>query len=928
MKKKHFSAKLAILVTCFALLFSAGIPTAATSKHSGSIQMTELLTNTYYGEPQPLLTPLDSAVSIFNGAVGIEDGHHVMYTTTRGTPAKLNVVDLDDYKLLRVIDLVGTENTWAHKVTVDGDLYIATIGGGAKLWRYSPDTKQASIVAAFQGESNPFSITSDPEGNVYVGTYPGGKVFQYNPETQEVTDYGQMNPGITQEYIRSIAYVDGNIYAGTGHSKIIKYNIETGEKTDIAASLGEPGHVYDLDQIDNRYLFARYELSSNGYIYDTVSEQWLDTVIPNVRGLHVEEESLNGNVYYMDGNQFKYFNLETLEIHDTGMRYHSGLRGADWVEFNDPELPGKSLVTINFSGSVYIFNIETKKVIGLPSVVKGTAATISQVEKGPDGNLYISGDQTSLGAIYNPDDSSTKSFALGQGDSMSALGDKMLIGVYPDGKVVEFDTTQEPSSTNPKDLFVLGEEQNRVVNIHTADGKAFIGSVPFYGELGGALTIYDPKAEGEKYMVYRNVVEDQSVVSLAYKDGLVFGSTTINGGLGVDPTAGEAKIFVWDVINEQKVNEVTLEIPGLEKPQTIGDLSFGPDGLLWGAANNMIFAMNPDTLEVVKCKKIYPDGTLYYSPWQTVNLKWSNGILYANFDENLTSINPQTLESKKITQFVYSFTFGDDGDIYYALGSNRTFLYKIEVTSFTLMLSLIESYQKSNEIGQPLATQLLNKLNQTEHHLKDGKREQAVRQMHDFVKHLNHEDMAQFISERAKQILNSKAENLIEILTAEGEPPMQVLPLTNPSFEEPVANEHIPGWTSIFNETDNYYKEVTNQQSLTGDYSLKITDKVRNASVAVVSDATVIEAGAEYTASAHVFVEEGEGSLMLRFYDENYSQLSEHSLPFKVMLGQWEEVQIKGTAPENAKYARIYAYITSYQTGTVYYDDISLEKPI
>ncbi|WP_053598364.1 FIMAH domain-containing protein [Bacillus sp. FJAT-18017] len=927
MKSNKLIMKLFAVATAIAIIFSASFHTPGlASAETNSVP--EELTKKYFGEPEKLLTPLNSTVSIFNGAVGKEDGKNVMFTTTRGTPAKLNVVDLDTNKLLRVIDLTNSENTWAHEVTVDGDLYIATSGGGAKLWKYSPVTKQASVVATFAGQSDPFSITSDPDGNVYVGTYPSGKVFQYNPDTNKVTDFGQMNPEYTQEHIRSLAYIDGNIYAGTGHSKIVKYTIATGEKQDIAASLGEPGHVYDMDKVDNRYLFIRYELSSNGYIYDTVTEEWLDVVIPKVRGLHVEEESLNGNVYYMDlgSNALKYINLETLEIHDSGMKYGSGFRGVDWVEFDDPALPGKSLVTVNFSGSIYIFNIETNKVIERPSVVRGTAATMARVETGPDGNLYMSGVQTSRGAIYDPNDGSTRSFALGQGDSMATLGDKVLVGVYPEGKIVEYDTTKEPSAANPRDLFVLGENQNRIIDIHAADGKAFIGSVPFYGELGGALTIYDPAVEGEKYKVYRNVVQDHSIVSLTYKDGLVYGSTTINGGLGIDPAAQEAKVFVWDVENEQKVKETTVEIPGLNNPHTIGELSFGPDGLLWGAADNMIFALNPETLEVVKSKKIYPDGVLFYSPWQPIDLKWSNGMLFANFDENLTMIHPETLVSKLVTNSAHHFTFGEDGNIYYILGSNRTYLNKIEVTSFEGIRSLIGNYKDSSKLGHPLAVQLTNALNQTEDHLLKGNKEQAIKHLENFVKHLNNPDMAQYISDTAKNVFNTKAEKMISILSSEGEMPTEALPVVNPSFEEPVANGQIPGWRSMFGVSDSTYYEISDGQSLSGSHSLKIVDKVRNGSVALMSDEIPIQPGQEYTMSANVFVEEGEGSILLRYFDENDRQVSEHPYHFKVMLGQWEEVQAKGIAPENAKYARVIAYTTSFQIGTVYYDDISLEK--
>lgn len=669
--KKYLSIGLCFFVLCCAFL-SFGQQAQA---KKGS-----RLDQTYFGQPEKLTAPLNQAISIFNGAVGTEDGHRVMYTTTKGFPAKLNIIDLEDYKLNRVIDLEDSENSWAHEVTPNGDLYVATEGGGAKLWKYSPVTKQAKLVYKFPGESFAFSITSNAEGKVFVGTYPSGKVFKYDPETAKVTDYGRMIGAVSQEYIRSLAVIGDNIYSGTGHSQIVRYNMKTGEKEDIAKSLGEPGHIYDLEKVDDRYLFARFELSSNGYIYDTQEKRWLDVTVPNVRGLHVEEESLNNKIYFMNtNNKLQTVDLTSLKIEDTGIEYESGFRGVDWVEFNTPELPGKSLVTINFSGYVTVINLETKKVTRLPSLVQSTPTVMQAIEKGPDGNFYISGMQTSKGAQYNPTTGKVTSFDLGQGDSMAPLGDKMLMGVYPSGDIRAYDPSLPPSKTNPEKLFVLGESQNRIKTISTGGGKAFIGSIPFYGALGGALTVYDPEAEGQKYKVFRNVVQDQSVVGLAYKNGLVYGSTSITGGLGADPTADEAKIFVWDVQNEKKIKEISLNVEGIEKPNLIGELSVGPDGLIWGAVKNAIFALNPETLNVVKSKKIYPDGVLPEDAWGSIDLKWSNGLLYANFTGgNLTAIDPDTLDSKMITK-AYSFSIGDDGDIYYSLGSNRTLLYKIKV---------------------------------------------------------------------------------------------------------------------------------------------------------------------------------------------------------------------------------------------------------
>ncbi|NQD66438.1 hypothetical protein HP456_10975 [Bacillus haikouensis] len=795
------------------------------------------LDSTYFEEPGQLMTPLMDAISIFNGAVGTEDGKPVMYTTTKGLPAQLNVIDIKAEKLLRVIPLEGAENTWAHEVLPNGDLYIATIGGGAKLWKYSPGADSAEVVANFSGETFPFSITSD-QGKIYVGTYPSGKVYQYDPSNGNVDDYGRMIGESSQEYIRSLAVMGDDVYSGTGHGKIIHYNKSTGEKEDIAASIGEPGHIYDLDKVDDRYLFARYELSSNAYVYDTQEKRWLDVFIPKARGLHVPEQSENGKVYFMNTeNKLQTFDLETLKVDDTGITYKSGFRGVDWVEFETPDLPGKSLVTINFSGYVTILNLENKSTVTTPVLAEGTPNVMNKIETGPDGNLYITGVQTGKGAIYDPRTKSKTSFDMGQGDSIGTFGDKLLFGVYPEGDIREFDPALEPSDSNPKKLFTVGEEQNRISSITEGGGKAYIGSIPFYGELGGALTVYDPNAsEDGKVKVFRNVVEDQSVNSLVYRDGKVYGSTTINGGLGVDPTAEEARIFVWDTETEEKIKEVPLSVEGLEKPEAIGELSFGPDGLLWGASINTIFAMDPETLEIVKSRKLY--DSLPLSAWNKIELEWSEGLLYADFSGNLTAIDPESLESKQIAR-VYDFSVGPDGNLYYSSRENRTMLHKMEVKNVS------------------------------------DKEEMTV---------------------------------------------------TNHHFERPAEDGDIPGWTSMFKTDDQAQYAVSGEEHTHGRKSLKLVDTARNKSVALMSDPIDVSEGEVFESSANLFIKEGTGSFMVRFYDAEGKTISDTPVHTDTGLNKWQNVSITAETPERAETMKVYCYTTSYAMGTVYYDKVEVKK--
>ena len=622
-----------------------------------------------YAGPVELLQPLNSVPTIYDGAAGKEDGHDILYTTSKGVPAMFHVIDLDDYKLLRSFPLEGAADSWQHEVAPDGTVYIAA---GKTLWGYSPETKKVTPLAAIP-ESSLWALAVDEESNAYIGTYPNGKVFQYQAKTGKLRDYGKMIGEIGQEYVRSMDYHQGYIYAGTAHKKIIKLNVETGEKTDIAEPLNEQGFVYDLDIADGRYLFARYSESKNMYIYDLQEEKWLDVKLENVSGLHVAD-SLDNKVYFVADGKLKYIDLLTFQIGETAIPYTSVLRGADWVEIeNDPRLPGKSLVTISFDGKVNFFNVETESLVQYPSIVPPTANVINKIFAYSADKIYISGMTGATGALYNPKTNMASSFALGQADSIHSWNGRVYFGVYPDGSIQTLDPDAEPAGPVTK-IFTLGNEQDRIHAMTDGGGKLFIGSIATYGRLGGALTVYD----GQSYKVFRNVVENQSVIGLAYKDGKVYGSTTIYGGLGSTPAANEAKIFVWDPVREAKTQETGLQIDGLGKPEHIGELTVGPkDGYIWGASKGFVFALDPRTLKVVKSVEVVKNPAM--GAWNSIHLEWSkSGFLYANIGNELYVIDPVTLKYKFIVITV-SFTLGKDGDIYFSKGDNRTVLAKIRV---------------------------------------------------------------------------------------------------------------------------------------------------------------------------------------------------------------------------------------------------------
>ena len=86
------------------------------------------------------------------------------------------------------------------------------------------------------------------------------------------------------------------------------------------------------------------------------------------------------------------------------------------------------------------------------------------------------------------------------------------------------------TSDNPKNLGRVEAMQDRPFALEAADGKIFIGTIPYYGLHNGCLCIYDVESGQKKS--FPGLIKNQSIISLAYHNGRLYGSTSVHGGLG------------------------------------------------------------------------------------------------------------------------------------------------------------------------------------------------------------------------------------------------------------------------------------------------------------------------------------------------------------------------------------------------------------
>ncbi|WP_053600652.1 FIMAH domain-containing protein [Bacillus sp. FJAT-18017] len=619
-----------------------------------------------FKEVQNLGTPATGAV-VTDAIFGKENGRDVVYTTANG--GLFNVIDVKNNKVLFNEQLGKVSQVWTHIIAPDGTVYIAGLAekNAGELWSYSPQTKSVKNLGIPDPSHQFWSSTTDNQGNVYIGTYKEkeGKIFKYDVNQQKFVDLGKVDVIGDASYVRSLTYHDGYLYAGLGVTgSVYRINTETLEKENITKNapdilgktLEEMQFAYDMEVAGN-YLFVRFSGVSAILIYDLTTQEWTDKVIGGIKGDGSEDDygafgysqlAVNdGKTYVINERHILEVDVTTLETRETGIRYPAGWRGSAFVEFGEDSTDSR-LVTVKRSGEIMTVDLDAKKIIDLPLAMNGNLPlALHSLGLGPDGNLYMTTYPGGpKGARYNTKTGEITTYSQGQAEGMAAgNGSDMYFGIYSGASIQKMNTDTLKTET----LFNLYDvyEQDRPYIMKFENEKLLIGTIPYYQKLGGTLTIYDP-ITGERE-THRNIVQDQSIVGLAYKDGKIYGSTTIRGGLDIEPTAKKAKMFVWDVEGQKKITEFELDFPELDTPPMISGLTFDEDGLLWGAVDGILFAMNPDTYEIVKSKNLYPN-IKNRGMWRPVHILFGeDGLLYTDIGGKLAVVDPKSENLKHVS---------------------------------------------------------------------------------------------------------------------------------------------------------------------------------------------------------------------------------------------------------------------------------------
>ena len=590
-----------IVAALVSVLVACGLPVASADSAAESAP----------SGPRSLGVPLQD-VLLIGGTVGsMQDGRRVLWSASSGTPAYLNAVDPTSGAPLLTAALPGSSGAYGVEQAPDGSVYVGTYGAG-KLFRLAPGaTEVEDLGVPIAGETYVWSIVVAPDGTVYGGTSPGGKVFSWNPTTRAFRDFGTMQAGET--YVKSIAYAGGKIYAGGYVSwGITELDPATGAKRTLPLPPGmtaPAGKVVNDLRAYGNYLYAREGTFPGPLrIYDLAAGAWTHTV-EGAAGLDVTPPGPDGRVWF-----FKQFETGSSELiafdpvthaeERTGLKAYGRIvntRGIGW--------DGDSIVGLFWRGLMFRHNTATGENTTLRSTVAGQPTQVLALASGPRGTVYAGGFLQGGISTVSTKDGAAEYHRFSQVEALLPTRRGLVIGAYPDARVYRWDQNSDwysseysdeaPSGTeNPvKFLDLKPNVQSRPQGLAEVAGKLVIGSTPSGDTLGGTLSVLDGRT-GAVVRLMDDFVVDEGITSLAAGErNVVFGSTTVAGGLSTTPpTQDRATIFAYDVQKNKKLWEVNPS----SFAKTISAVAVDDCGRLWAVVDGDVVQLDPRTGRTIR----------------------------------------------------------------------------------------------------------------------------------------------------------------------------------------------------------------------------------------------------------------------------------------------------------------------------------------
>lgn len=650
-----------------------------------------------------------------------------------GTPARFFAMDLTGQTVAELTIPDGIDVLSLGYSATSRSFFLAA-NAASSSFLYQWDGGGLEQVATLSGHLA-MRLAIAPDGAVYVGTFaPGnGRLFRY--AAGALVDLGQPVPG--ESYVRSLAVDASSVWTSNyrqAAATLVRVDRASGARSTLAVPAAFAGEWGALDMSRaGDYLFLRTVNSAYLFAYNTVTghfddfDDQVDRVhgtaeapkrVPFIQGISPYGISplIEGRYVYFQRSRAGIMRVDLADARKTVRvdKYNARDNPVSWpgASVAGPVSyawrngvggrSGHSLVITTIDGKVVINTPGQSAPLVVSLAAQDAPSTIISLGADADGNVYSGGFDLPAGIGRHRAATAVSSLLDGpQIEGFGAYGDGVVMGGYtgttPSGPLYTYSGSGEPVLRTH-----LENGQERPVAIRQVGDKVAIGSVPIKNTLGGALSIWDPATNA--LQVQRNIVPDQSIVSLAAHGQLVVGGSSNVGGTGATPAAVDGKIFTYDMTTG---TVRTLTPPRIASATYSWVAAITPDpaqpGYFWAISTGILiqFRVTPDGgVELTRNLGAFPQTSA--PTGKGLSIEFVRGTLFATLVGTISAVNTTTGERAVVADktsagpVVGLVAVGED--LYFARGAR---LYRYRVTTASTFTSLAAPQVTSHDLSSP-----------------------------------------------------------------------------------------------------------------------------------------------------------------------------------------------------------------------------------
>ena len=430
--------------------------------------------------------------------------------------------------------------------------------GNKALYKYTPGSQ--GLTKLGDTTDSAYALTVDSKDRIWYGCYPKSEVSCYDPATNKITTYPAVDAAAN--YIRAVALIDGFMYVGTGTTspKIYVFHVDSPlERTAISIpTIGSTGFVFNLTSHGGK-LVVSYEdsaLRSKTSIYDPVLKTWRD--IPYaVSGRLTASFGDDKKMYFIaklkGGTGFSVIEMDLTRWSFNIIAETPVIPNQIYAEIvsgiRTLHVFGEDVTKENYRS--VSFNVATKTIIANTILkLNATSYKVQDFIISKENKLYTGGYMgdgiASIDLTTGERWRNNRGSVINQIEGMIEHNDTIYVGSYGSADLINFN--KKTSAANRIARLRTDYDQSRPFAWAYAAGKIVTGTVPEYGRQGGALAIIDPT--NDSIIVKDNLINRQSIVSLLGVGNIVYGTTSVKGGLGSQDDTNPAVVFAYDITNQ------------------------------------------------------------------------------------------------------------------------------------------------------------------------------------------------------------------------------------------------------------------------------------------------------------------------------------------------------------------------------------------